>query len=97
MDSHSLRFLCCGSSCGLTSYLRSAEPIFFWAGLLSARSPLLAVGVARRIGLVRRVVFTHIPANGFLVLAAFMPNAPFAVACLLAPAALSQMDVPARS
>ncbi len=71
--------------------------IFFWAGLLSAWSQLLAVGVARRIGLVRTMVFTHLPANGFLVLAAFMPNAPLAVTCLLARAALSQMDVPARS
>lgn len=71
--------------------------IFFWAGLLSAGSQLLAVRVARRIGLVRTMVFTHLPANGFLVLAAFMPNAPLAVACLLVRAALSQMDVPARS
>ncbi|WP_395158944.1 MFS transporter [Ilumatobacter sp.] len=71
--------------------------IFFWAGLLSAFSQLLAVGVSRRIGLVRTMVFTHLPANGFLVLAAFMPNAPLAVTCLLARAALSQMDVPARS
>lgn len=71
--------------------------IFFWAGLLSAWSQLLAVNVARRIGLVRTMVFTHLPANGFLVLAAFMPNAALAVTCLLARAALSQMDVPARS
>lgn len=40
--------------------------------------------------------FTHLPANGFLIAAAFMPNAPLAIACLLARAALSQMDVPAR-
>lgn len=42
------------------------------------------------------MVFTHIPANVFLVLAAFMPNATLAVTFLLLRMALSQMDVPAR-
>ena len=71
--------------------------VFFWAGVLSAFSALVAVRIARRIGLVRTMVFTHLPANAFLVLTAFMPTAPLAVACLLARAALSQMDVPART
>ena len=43
------------------------------------------------------MVFTHLPANGFLILAAFMPNAPLAVAALLVRSALSQMDVPVRT
>ena len=42
------------------------------------------------------MVYTHLPANAFLVLAAFMPNAPLAIAFLLLRTALSQMDVPAR-
>jgi sugar phosphate permease len=42
------------------------------------------------------MVFTHLPANLFLVLAAFAPSAGFAVACLLVRALFSQMDVPAR-
>jgi MFS family permease len=71
--------------------------VFFWAGLLSAFSALVAVRIARKIGLVRTMVFTHLPANGLLVLTAFMPNATLAVACLLGRAALSQMDVPART
>lgn len=71
--------------------------VFFWAGLLAAFSQLVSVRLARRIGLVRTMVFTHLPANGLLVLAAFMPNAPLAVACLLGRSALSQMDVPART
>jgi predicted MFS family arabinose efflux permease len=71
--------------------------VFFWAGLLSAFSALVAVRIARRIGLVRTMVFTHLPANGLLILTAFMPNASLAVACLLGRAALSQMDVPART
>lgn len=71
--------------------------VFFWAGLLSAFSALVAVRIARRIGLVRTMVFTHLPANGLLILTAFMPNAPLAIACLLGRAALSQMDVPVRT
>lgn len=71
--------------------------VFLWAGLLAAWSQLLAPHLARRIGLIRTMSFTHLPANGFLVLAAFMPTAESAIACLLARAALSQMDVPARS
>ncbi|HEX9260075.1 MAG TPA: MFS transporter, partial [Acidimicrobiales bacterium] len=71
--------------------------VFFWAGVLSAFSALVAVRIAGRIGLVRTMVFTHLPANGLLVATAFMPTAWLAVACLLARAALSQMDVPART
>ena len=71
--------------------------VFFWAGLFAAFSQLAAVRLAARIGLVRTMVFTHLPANGLLILTAFMPNAPLAVACLLGRSALSQMDVPART
>lgn len=71
--------------------------IFFWTGLLSASSALLAPLLARRIGLIRTMVFTHLPANGFLISAALMPNVGLAVACLLARSLLSQMDVPART
>jgi MFS family permease len=71
--------------------------VFFWAGVLSAFSALVAARIAKRIGLVRTMVFTHLPANGLLILTAFMPNAALAVACLLARSALSQMDVPART
>jgi predicted MFS family arabinose efflux permease len=71
--------------------------IFFWAGVLSAFSALVAVRIANRIGLVRTMVYTHLPANGFLILTAFMPNAWLAVTTLLCRSALSQMDVPART
>lgn len=71
--------------------------VFFWSGLFAACSQLLAPRLARRIGLIRTMAFTHLPANGFLIAAALMPTAPLAVACLLARAALSQMDVPART
>src|SRR5262249_39324147 len=65
-------------------------------GALSGLSQLLAPRLARRIGLVRTMAFTHLPANGFLVLAALMPNGTAAVGCLMVRAFLSQMDVPAR-
>ncbi len=71
--------------------------IFFWAGLLAAWSQLAAVRVAKRVGLIRTMVHTHLPANALLIAAAFMPTATLAVACLLGRAAMSQMDVPART
>jgi MFS family permease len=70
--------------------------VFFWSGLLSGGSALVAARLARRIGLVRTMVFTHLPANALLIATAFMPNVWLAVGCLLARSALSQMDVPAR-
>jgi MFS family permease len=66
------------------------------AGTLSAFSQLLAAPLARRVGLVRTMVYTHLPANGFLILAGIVPSAPVAITFLLMRAALSQMDVPAR-
>jgi MFS family permease len=70
--------------------------IFFAAGLLSAASQLLSSRLAARIGYVRTMVWTHLPANVFLVLAGVVPDATLAVTFLLLRAALSQMDVPAR-
>ena len=73
-----------------------AGAIFFAAGVASALSQLVSPGLARRIGLVRTMVYTHVPANVFLILAGLVPSAPFAVTFLLLRAAVSQMDVPAR-
>jgi MFS family permease len=70
--------------------------VFFAARLLAAASQLAAVPLARRTGLVRTMVFTHLPANLFLIGAALAPVAPLAITLLLLRAALSQMDVPAR-
>lgn len=76
----------------------AAAGIFFSAtGLLAAFSQLAAPWVAQRIGLVNTMVYTHLPANVFLILAAFAPSLPWALGLLLARAALSQMDVPTRS
>jgi MFS family permease len=77
--------------------LTAAGAFFFWTGLLSALSQLAAAPLARRIGLINTMVFTHLPANLCLVAAAFAPTLPLALALLLLRSALSQMDVPARS
>ncbi|MGE5639856.1 MAG: MFS transporter [Clostridia bacterium] len=77
--------------------LASAGAFFFWTGLLSAGSQLAAPALARRIGLVNTMVFTHIPASLCLISAAFAPSLELALGLLLARSALSQMDVPARS
>jgi hypothetical protein len=77
--------------------LAAAGAFFFWTGLLSAASQLAAPLLARRIGLVNTMVFTHIPANLCLIGTAFAPGLPLALALLLVRSALSQMDVPARS
>lgn len=77
--------------------LLAAGSFFFWAGLLSAVSQLIAPKVAERIGLVNTMVFTHIPASVCLIAAAFVPNIELAFALLFLRALLSQMDVPVRS
>ena len=77
--------------------LTAAAAFFFWTGLLSAGSQLAAPHVAARIGLLNTMVFTHLPANVCLVLAALVPSLPFALALLFVRSALSQMDVPTRT
>lgn len=77
--------------------LAAAGSFFFWAGLLTAGSQLAAPIVAKRIGLLNTMVFTHIPANLCLILAALAPTLPMTLALLFARSALSQMDVPPRT
>ena len=74
-----------------------AGTIFFWTGVLSAFSALVAVRIADRIGLLNTAVYTHVPANVLLILTPFMPNVELAVTCLVLRSALSQMDVPTRN
>jgi MFS family permease len=77
--------------------LTGAGAFFFWTGLLSAVSQLAAPALARRVGLVNTMVFTHIPANLCLIGAACASSLELALGLLLARSLLSQMDVPARS
>ncbi|MBI5461068.1 MAG: MFS transporter [Gammaproteobacteria bacterium] len=76
--------------------LAAAGAFFFWSGLLTAASQLAAPKVAQRIGLLNTMVFTHIPANVCLILAALAPSLHLALGLLLLRALLSQMDVPTR-
>lgn len=80
---------------GLT--LAQGGLFFFWAGLLGAGSFLVAPWLAKRIGLIRTMVFTHIPASLCLIAAAFTSSLWGVLALLLIRASLSSMDVPART
>jgi MFS family permease len=70
--------------------------VFFAIGILQALSFQAAVRLAGRIGLLRTMVFTHLPSNLLLVAVAFAPNLVSAITLLLARFVLSQMDVPTR-
>lgn len=70
--------------------------IFFWANVFAGISALLASRLAARIGLVRTMVFTHLPSNILLILVPLMPNLKLAVLMLLLRFSISQMDVPTR-
>jgi len=70
--------------------------IFFAANLLAGLSALYAVRLAAKIGLIRTMVFTHIPSNVLLILVPLMPNLPLAIGVLLLRFSISQMDVPTR-
>jgi MFS family permease len=76
--------------------LSAAGAFFFASSLASSLSQFLSPRLAARIGLVRTMVFTHVPANLFLMAAAFMPTLGLTLACLLLRASVSSMDVPAR-
>jgi predicted MFS family arabinose efflux permease len=77
--------------------LTAAGTFFFCSGLLGAVSQLAAPKLARSVGLVNTMVFTHIPASLCLIAAAFASNVWLALSLLLARALVSSMDVPARS
>ena len=70
--------------------------IFFGANILAGISALSAAWVARRIGLINTMVFTHLPSNILLILVPFMPTLPLAILMLLLRFSISQMDVPTR-
>lgn len=70
--------------------------IFFGANVLAGISALVAYRLASRFGLVRTMVFTHLPSNILLILAPLMPNLRLAILVLLLRFSISQMDVPTR-
>ena len=75
----------------------TAATLFFWTNVLSAVSMFAAVPLARRIGLVRTMVFTHLPSSLCLVVIPFVSSLPIVIALLLLRSLLSQMDVPTRN
>jgi predicted MFS family arabinose efflux permease len=77
--------------------LAAVGALFFWTSTLSALSYLVAVRIAKRIGLVNTMVFTHLPSSLCLVAIPFLQDVNHVVALLLVRSALSQMDVPTRS
>jgi predicted MFS family arabinose efflux permease len=77
--------------------LEAASVYFFCSSLLGAFSFPVAAWLARRIGLINTMVFTHIPSSLCLIAAAFSPSLTVVLSLLLVRSALSQMDVPTRS
>lgn len=70
--------------------------LFFAARTLNALSHVGAAWLARRIGLLNTMVWTHVPSSLFLMAAPVSPGAPIAAALFLAREALVEMDVPTR-
>jgi predicted MFS family arabinose efflux permease len=70
--------------------------LFFAARMLNVLSHFAAAWIARRIGLLNTMVFTHLPSSIFLMLAPLAPTANIAAALFLAREALVEMDVPTR-
>jgi MFS family permease len=70
--------------------------LFFIARVANAGSHLAAAWLARRIGLVNTMVFTHIPSSLLLLTVPFMPNFETAAVLFLLRESLVEMDVPTR-
>ena len=70
--------------------------VFFAVHVLNACSHLGAAWLARHIGLVNTMVFTHFPSSLFLMAVPFAPSFKWAVLLFLCREALVEMDVPTR-
>ena len=70
--------------------------LFFTVHVLNALSHLGAAWLARRFGLIKTMVFTHLPSSMFLIAAAFMPSPRWAIVLFLLRESLVEMDVPTR-
>ncbi len=77
--------------------LARAGLVFAGMGVLSAASGFAATRIERRLGPIRTMSLTHMPAQMLLIAAAFMPNGTAAVFCLLGRSLLASMDVPVRN
>jgi MFS family permease len=70
--------------------------LFFGARVMNALSHLGAAWLARRIGLVNTMVFTHIPSSFLLLTVPFAPSFVIAAVLFLLREGLVEMDVPTR-
>ncbi len=70
--------------------------LFFGANLASALSLPIAARLSRRFGLLKTMVFTHLPSQILLLLVPLMPTFWLAALFLLCRQSLSKMDVPTR-
>lgn len=66
------------------------------SNVVAGVSALFAAPLAKRIGLINTMVFTHIPSNILLILIPLMPSAELAIVVLVARFCISQLDVPSR-
>jgi MFS family permease len=76
--------------------LSSLGLLFAGTQIITAISFLVAERIARQIGLIKTMVYTHIPSNLLLAIIPFVSSAPIAVGLLFSRQSLSQMDVPTR-
>jgi MFS family permease len=70
--------------------------LFFIARIANAGSHFAAAWLAKRIGLVNTMVFTHIPSSLLLLTVPFMPDFRTAALLFLLRESLVEMDVPTR-
>lgn len=71
-------------------------PAFAAIAVAQALSYEVAGRLANRFGLVRTMVFTHLPSNILLLLVPFAPSLAAALVLLIARFSIAQMDVPTR-
>ena len=70
--------------------------LFFAVHVLNAASHLGAAWIAERIGLLKTMVFTHLPSSLFLIAVPFAPSSKWAIVLFLLRESLVEMDVPTR-
>jgi len=71
-------------------------PLFFVVRIANGLSHLAAAWLARRIGLVNTMVFTHLPSSLLLMTVPLAPSLPMAIFLFLIRESLVEMDVPTR-
>ncbi|OBT79343.1 hypothetical protein VF21_01955 [Pseudogymnoascus sp. 05NY08] len=71
--------------------------IFFTTNIIAALSTLIAASLARRIGNVKTMVFTHLPSAVFVAFIAIPSQMPLALTFLILRSCTQSMDVAPRS